>query len=261
MAEGDVKINPFGVVSTAFQFGKGIYDLFDKVKKDREADKIYRNTKRPVYNRQSEIDDVYNIAGSEVNNTALVDSMERQAGQGLSAGIDAVLKSGDGADFSTIYNSYGNSLNQALQIQQQDRARKIAAYNNSAYNLAKAKDTEFQYNRAAPYADKMQQAALLKSQGAKAGADAFTNFSGAFANLGTMTEKPGQYGRSNNQNTVPTAGVDSTGMAQQPMGNNNMPVIDYSFDINEYIQPPQEESYVPTEQDELLNFWQNYRKI
>lgn len=235
-------------VAFGVQAGKSIYDLFDSIHKNREANKIYRTTKRPVYNRPGEIDDVYNTAASEINNTAASDGMERQASQGLSDGIDAVLKSGNGADFNTIYNNYGKNLNNALAIQNQQRAQRIASYNNAAYNFGKAKDTEFQFNKVAPYMDAMQRAALLKEQGAKALADSFTNVAGAASNFALSQEKPGKYGK-----TTDTRTPDQVlGEGQSPVTNIQRDFIPFTPEKN--IAAPQEISF---EQDPMA-WWNNY---
>lgn len=191
-----VPVNPFAAAAASVvQVGKGVYDVFDSARKNNEAKKIYKDTKRPVYNRQKEIDEVANLTASEIQNTTLADSYERQAQQGLSQGIDAVLKSGGKADFSSIYGNYGTSMDRALQQLTRERAGKIAANNTAQYNLAKAKDTEWQYNVDAPYKDAMKRAAQLKEQAAKAKADAFTNIAGGISNFGISQLKPGEGGK------------------------------------------------------------------
>lgn len=242
------KPNPFAVAAAAVQIGKGVYDAFDAARKNKESNKIRKETKRPINNRQTEIDDIANLTTSEVQNTTLADSLERQSEQGLSQGIDAVLKSGGKADFSTIYSNYGSSMDRAIQQQARDRSAKIAAANTAKYNLAKAKDTEWQYNVDAPYKDAMKMAAMLKEQAAKAKADAFTNIAGGFSNLGTSMLKPGEGGKKD----VPV----TTTLSQNYETTSNpdkyaLPEADYS----KFVGPVDDENPEELDYGMLNNIW------
>lgn len=168
-----------GAASAALGIIGGIGGLFGSIKKNREAKKIKKQaedlrkrTVRPVYNIQDEVKEVADLAESELQNNSIADRAMNDARLSLSQGIDAILKSGGRADFSTINSNYGNILKSVVQQLNVDRSRKIAGYNEAAYNLAKAKDTEFQYNKAAPFADRMQLAAKLDEQAAALRKDA-----------------------------------------------------------------------------------------
>lgn len=206
-----------GNAAIATQAAKGIFDFADSIIKNRAAAKIYKNNKRPVYNRPGEIDDVYYSTLSELQNSDQEAFGSQSLDRGLATSIDALMKTGSGFDFGTVYNTYGNQLRGLTQQLQADRAAKLGAYYNAAYNLGKAKDTEFQYNKDAPFKDAMQQAAALKQQGAQAQASGFTNLSGAFSNYATSRLKSnvpenqggGFYDLPNNQRdaAMPIGGV------------------------------------------------------
>lgn len=204
------KASPYtAAASAAIQFGKGIFDLADSIRKKRAANRLERRTNRPVYNMPEEIRAAAELAESEVNNSSVADFYTQNASQGLSQGIDAILKSGGAADFSTINNSYGAQLRAALNTLNQDRAKKIAAVQEANYAVAKAKDTEFQYNKHAPYADAKQRIAELRKQAADAKAGFFTNTSGALANIATMGKKPDAFDKNGadgatNENQITT---------------------------------------------------------
>lgn len=195
-----------GVASSVVQAGRGIFGLISSIRKNREARKILRNTKRPVYNRQREVDEVYDLAANDLAANDVRDYVTNQAGTGLSQAIDAIIKSGGAADFQTIYSNYGDTLERGAMMVSQDRSRRIANYNNAAYNLAKAKDTEFQYNKDAPFKDAMRRANALKGESAKELNSFFENTSGALANAAIAFTKPGDNG------------LDGTGMEDMQGG-------------------------------------------
>ena len=198
------------IISSGVSGLASAYKLFDSVRKNKQAKNIERNTKRPVYNRPGEIDDVYNIAASEVDNTAMKDFATDQANQTFTAGVDAILKSGGKADFATIYNTYGNTLKSLSYALSKERDAKIAAFNNAAYNKAKAKDTEFQYNKDAPYKDAMQKAAALRGQGEQSKNEAISLLGAGVSNYLIANARPGEYG----VNDIPEAtGANRVSMA------------------------------------------------
>ena len=170
------------------------YKIFDSIRKNRQANEIGRNTVRPVYQRGSEIDDVYNLSASELGNNQQQDFVAQQLEQSQSAGIDAILKSGGKADFGVINNAYGSQFQAALSNVSRARDQKIANYNNAAYSLAKAKDAEFQYNKDAPYKDAKQAEAQLRQQGEQAKNEAISIAAGMEANSKIGNLAPGQYG-------------------------------------------------------------------
>lgn len=232
------------IIAAGVMAAKGIYSLSKSVKKNREAKKIRANTKRPVFNRATELDNAYGLAASDLDSTALSDLYERQANNGLSESIDAVLKSGGRADFNSIYNNYGGVLANALQIQNQTRAQRIANLNNTAYSLAKGKATEFQYNKDAPFKDQMQLAGLLNTQAEQQSAEAFSDFAGAASALGTGLSMPGRTGKS------PVD--DFSGDGQSPVTG------DVTRQAPDFYTPDRNVA-PPTESDAPLAFWDNYK--
>lgn len=158
------------------------YKIFDSIRKSNAANTINAETKRPIYNHSSLVDDAYNTAESEVNNTQEQDLGTQQLDNGLSGGIDAILKSGGKADFSTIYNNYGTQMKGLLATLSKSRDSRIAAANNAAYNLAAAKDAEFQYNQDAPFKDAKQREALLRQQSAQSLNEGLSDFAGGVGN-------------------------------------------------------------------------------
>lgn len=167
------------------------YKIYDSSQKKKQAKKIEKNTVRPVYNKPGEINDVYNLMASEVNDTGQQDYVSQITGLSEANGIDAILKSGGKADFATIHNTFGSQLGQMLQQLKSNRANNIASFNNSAYAKGKASDTEFQYNQDAPYKDAMQLKALLLTQSEQSKADAVNLAASGVANYGTATLSPG----------------------------------------------------------------------
>jgi hypothetical protein len=193
----------------------GAYSIYNSVRKNAAAKKLEQQNLRPVFNRAGEIDQVYNVAASELGNTAAQDFASKQMDRSLSAGIDAILKSGGSADFETIQGTYGKQLDAALQQIMTQRDRQMAAYSNAAYNLATAKDTEFQYNKDAPYKDKMQQASQLRQEAAQSARDAQNAFIGGAANYGIATSTPGRMPRVSPEQAPLVTSAD---LAPQPAG-------------------------------------------
>jgi hypothetical protein len=85
-------------------------------------------------------------------------------------------------------------MNAMLLTLQRNRDARIAAANNAAYNVAKAKDAEFQYNLDAPYKDKKQEEAVLRQQAEQSKSDAINTIASTAANYGIATSQAGQYG-------------------------------------------------------------------
>jgi hypothetical protein len=183
----------------------GAYKIYDSIHKSSQAKKLAKSNIRPVYKADGSIQDVVDLAGSELNDKTSSDYADRELRLGQSAGIDAILKSGGKADFSTINSTYGNNLTRILAQVQQERDRKVAAYNTAQYNLAKSKDAEFMYNQDGPYKDKKQQEAQLRQQSAQSASDATNAIISGVSAYGMATNKPGEYG------TVGT-GSDGSGM-------------------------------------------------
>ena len=170
------------------------YKIFDSVKKDKQADKIAAANQRPVYDHPEEIDQVYDVAASEVNNTLEEDLATQQLQLNASDSIDAILKSGGRADFGVINGTYGNQLRAMIASLAAKRDARIAAYNTAAYNKAKAKDAEFSYNEDAPFKDAKEQEALLRQQGEQSKMAGINGIIGVASDLATGNLKPGQYG-------------------------------------------------------------------
>lgn len=174
------------------------YSVYSSAKKNSQAKKLAAANQRPIFNADGSIKDVYNLALSEINNTDTQDLGVNQLQQNQMAGIDAMLKSGSPIDFQTVSNSYGSQLKQLISQVDAQRAQKIAAFNNSAYNVAQSNDAEFQYNQDAHYKDMKQQEAVLRQQSEQAKMDAISYAGSAIANYGIATAKPGQYGKVDN---------------------------------------------------------------
>lgn len=174
------------------------YKIYDSAHKASQAKKLAAANKRPVFKADGSIGEVYDLATSEVNNTGLQDYATRQLEQNQSSGIDAILKSGGKADFSTIHNQFGSQLQSAIAMIAKDRAQKIATFNNAAYNKAQSRDAEFSYNQDAPYKDIKQQEAQLRQQAEQSKADAFSAAASTVSNYLTATTKPGQDGDDDN---------------------------------------------------------------
>lgn len=198
------------VTAGATLVGSG-YKIYDSARKNSQANKIEAANKRPIYNKPKEIGDAYNVATSEVGDTTLQDFATDSLGQNEANGIDAILKSGGKADFGVIHGTYGTQLKGMLATLAMNRDQKIAAYNNAAYNLAKSKDTEFQYNQDAPFKDAKQQEGLLKQQAEQDKMDAINTITSTAVSLATANIKPGQYGSKNTSTgiTIPDSGVRS----------------------------------------------------
>lgn len=173
------------------------YKIYDSAHKASQAKKLAATNKRPVFKADGSIGEVYDLATSEVNNTGLQDYATRQLEQNQSSGIDAILKSGGKADFSTIHNQFGSQLQSAIAMIAKDRAQKIATFNNAAYNKAQSKDAEFSYNQDAPYKDIKQQEAQLRQQAEQSKADAFSAAASTVSNYLTAKTKPGENGDDN----------------------------------------------------------------
>jgi hypothetical protein len=218
------ELNPISAGISGLTAG---YKIYDSVRKNKAANAIERNTKRPIYNHSSLIDDAYNTAMAEVNNTQGQDLATQQLDSGLYGGIDAVLKSGGKADFGTIYNNYGTQMKGLLATTEKNRDSRIAAANNAAYNLAAAKDAEFQYNQDAPFKDAKQREAQLRGQAAQSLNEGISAIAGGVGNALTENLKPGQYGT--------TGSVDNTGVNTAPRFANSNPDL-IGVDANQFRQ-------------------------
>lgn len=167
------------------------YKIYDSAHKSSQAKKLAAANKRPVFKADGSIQEVYDLATSEVNNTRVEDYATRQLEQSQSSGIDAILKSGGKADFGTVHNQFGGQLQAAITMIGRDRAQKVASLNNAAYAKAQSKDAEFSYNRDAPFKDLKQQEAQLRQQSEQSKADAFSAASSTVGGYLTATLKPG----------------------------------------------------------------------
>jgi hypothetical protein len=177
-----------GVVGT----GYSIYNSEkQRSEKKKAAEKLNAENVRPIYNKPKEIDDVYQLAASEVNDTGLQDYVSGNAAMSEANGIDAILKSGGKADFATIHSTFGKQLAPMLQSIKNNRATNIANFNNAAYLKGKSSDTEFQYNRDQPFKDNKQLAALLKTQEAEARANTINSAISGTSSIMTALTKPG----------------------------------------------------------------------
>lgn len=174
------------------------YKVYDTAHKNSQAKKLAASNKRPVYNADGTIREVYDIAAANLDNTSLLDYGTNQLEQGQFAGIDAILKSGGRADFGTINNAYGSNLKALIAQMDAKRDQRVATYNNAAYNLSQSRDAEFQYNQDAPFKDKKQQEAMLRQQAEQSKNEAISLAGSAVANYGIATTKPGQYGTTGN---------------------------------------------------------------
>lgn len=170
------------------------YDIYKSAKKNSAANKIAESTKRPVYNAPHEINDTYNLSLADANDTQEQDFAGDLLGQNEANGIDAILKSGGKADFGVIHGTYGSQLKSLLADVRKNKAAKMAAVYNAAYNNAQAKDAEFSYNLDAPFKDNKQKEGVLRQEGAQYEADAFKTASQGVANYATAKLKPGEYG-------------------------------------------------------------------
>lgn len=174
------------------------YSVYNSAHKASQAKKLAASNLRPIYKPDGSIQDVYNLNAQNIDDTRLLDYGTNEAQQGLSSGIDAILKSGGRADFQTINNNYGSELKSIIAQTDARRDARIATFNNAAYNKAQSSDAAFEYNQDAPFKDKKQQEAELRKESAQATADAITTAAGTVANYGTATNAPGQYGTSPN---------------------------------------------------------------
>lgn len=204
--------------------------IYASQKKKKDAEKAAKAAKkeagtRPTYKAGPEIDDVYNLSSSEIDNPQLQDYVSRELEDNASNGIDAILKSGGKADFSTIHSQFGGGLRSAIAAIQKERAQKIATFNASAYNKAKSRDTEFQVNQLDPYKDKSQLASKLEDQAGAARGDADSAIIQGISNVGTTTLATGigkkQYddfgdGATLTKNETPVAPYDIAKVAQPP---------------------------------------------
>lgn len=184
------------------------YSIINSASKNKKAKKLAKQNKRPVFTADGRIEDVYNLTQSEMSNPQLQDYATQQTGQTASNAIDAILKSGGKADFATIQGQYGAQLSPLLQSMAADRANKIASYGNAAYSAARSKDTEFQYNKDAPFKDTQQQIAALRAEAAQAQRDAVNTAASTASNYGIMTSKAGQYGDKATQENKKLSGAN-----------------------------------------------------
>ena len=199
MPAGTPNLDPVSLGLSAATAG---YKIYDSIRKDREAKKLEANNKRPIYKADGSIQEVLDIATTELSDDYNKDFVAQQLQQNQSAGIDAILKSGGKADFETINSTFGKGLQHGLNQIMMERDRKIANYNNAAYNKAASKDAEFQYNQDAPYKDKQQRAAMLRGQSEQSLNEAFGLAAEGIANYGTANLTPGQYGVTGDINPI-----------------------------------------------------------
>jgi hypothetical protein len=216
----------FNPISAGVSAATAGYKIYDSIRKNKAANQIERTTKRPIYNHSSLIDDAYNTALSEVDNTQEKDLGTQQLDNGLYGGIDAILKSGGKADFGTVYNNYGTQMRGLLSTLSKNRDSRIAAANNAAYNLAAAKDAEFQYNQDAPFKDAKQREAQLRGQSAQSLNEGISAIAGGVSNALTEKLKP---------TTGTTGSVDNTGVNTAPRFANSNPDL-IGVDANQFRQ-------------------------
>lgn len=188
------------------------YKIYDTAHKNSVANQMAKTNKRPVYNPDGTVKYVYDMAAANLSDTGLQDYGQRQIEQRQSDAIDAVLKSGGKADFNVIHSTYGNDIQSLLANIEREKAQRIAAFNNAAYNKQQQQDTTFQVNQLDPYKDQKQAEALLRQQAEQSKNEAISTVSSAVGNYGITTSQPGQYGiqTPGQQNRAINSALDNT---------------------------------------------------
>lgn len=203
----------------------GAYKIYDSIRKNSKANRLAKENKRPVFNADGSIRQVYDTSLSELNSNYEKDFINQELQQNQAAGIEAILQSGGKADFETIKGQFGRGLTNGLSQIQMARDRKIANYNNAAYNLANSANSEFQYNRDAPYKDNKQLEAQFRQGSANSLNEGISDVVAGIADYGIANSKAGQYGKVGGDiNTVGSsdtfrANPTTTGGGYNPSGN------------------------------------------
>lgn len=151
--------------------GTAAYSIISGVSKNNKAKKMARANKRPNYEIPKAVQDNQRL-------------LESRAGQGLSdngvqlyrqasdrqttSTLDAILKGGGTVNnIGELYSSTNDGIAKMALIDEEMRARNVAALVQQNNIIGDHQDKAWQVNTWGPYADKAQAAAALKAQGSK----------------------------------------------------------------------------------------------
>ena len=147
------------LASSLFKMGKGFID-------QGKAKKLAASAVRPEYNIQQPIIDNQALAESRAGQ-GLSDSSKQlfttQQDRGLTASIDAILRTGGNANqVNEAYDSFNTGLSRLSLAEDEAKFRNMNMYLRANEQLAQEQDKAWQINKYAPYADQMKLASQNK---------------------------------------------------------------------------------------------------
>lgn len=219
------------LVGAAIGIGRGIA-------KSAKAKKDARNNVRPTYNTPKyELENLAyleNMAGQGLTDTTK-QVYQQNASRGLTASLDAILKSGGNVNnVDNVVQRYLDSSNAIALADEQARVRNIQNLLDQNRRMSGYEDKKYQVNKYAPFVDKAQDIARRKAEGE---AQINSGINSVSAGLGSMFSNNNMQGAisnvfgSNTGGNTGGAGAGSNyiGISPNVVGNqlNNYPMFSY----------------------------------
>lgn len=151
-----------------------VVNLVGGISKTSRAKKLEAslvNDPREDYEIPQEYEDSYRVAESRASEGLSEGSKQtyrQSAERGLSASINAILESGGNANnIADLYQKYDSGISTLGLIDEQLRANNVKQYIDEAHTMGDQQDKRWQIRTYAPWADKKQEAAALRQEGAE----------------------------------------------------------------------------------------------
>lgn len=172
--------------------------------KQSQAEKAAKNNKRPTYNIPEEEYDGERLAESQASQGMSAASKQYyldNAGQGLSATTDAILRGGgDPNSIGSAYNNYQKGINSLSVYDDQARQQHLQGLTSAYARMSADKDKAWQVNQYGPYADKAQAYAAQEAGAQKTIGSGISIFGQGLGGLAKGAPNAG---------TIPTGGTSN----------------------------------------------------
>lgn len=161
-------------------------------KKSKQAQDIL-NTPMPTYtipqNEYANQSLAESLAAQGMSQGAK-DEYQAQADRGLSATLGAIVKGGGSVNnVGNVYDQYNNDISKFALYEDQAKMRNLANLMAQNERMSSFLDKSYQLNEYAPWANKMQMAAQLKSQGDQMTWQGLGGVGSAIADIGSDLQK------------------------------------------------------------------------
>lgn len=183
------------LLSTAMNVGQYIGAVRDKKKAEEEKSRL----KTPFYKIQDEYFQNRNLAAEMAQGglpQATKDYLTEQTDRGLGTAISGIAQTGGSPnDFSKLFDSYRNSINQTAAQDAQLQLQNIQYYMGANKDLAGQKTTQWTLNEYQPYQNKLKEITERIAAAKMNKSNAIQGAIGSISNLGTAVSNDNLMGK------------------------------------------------------------------